>query len=114
VVNSVVIAAAARRREFAEARATGMTRGQVIRAALLESALVTAAGLVLGAVAAGLTFIAVLASTAKITGSATLDMPWTVLGTLTVTAFVVTGVTSVITSWSATRAAPVTLLGARE
>ena len=114
VVNSVVIAAAARRREFAEARATGMTRGQVVRAALLESTAVTAAGLVLGGLAAGLTFIAVLASTAEVTGSATLDLPWTVLGALAVTAFVVTGVTSVITSWSATRPAPVSLLGARE
>ena len=53
VVNSVVIAAAARRREFAEARVTGMTRGQVVRAALLESSAVTAAGLVLGGLAAG-------------------------------------------------------------
>ena len=114
VVNSVVIATAARRREFAEARVSGMTRGQVIRAALLESALVTTAGLVLGVLAAGLTFVAVLAGTAKVTGTATLDPAWTVLGALAVTAFAVTGATSLITSWSATRRAPVSLLGARE
>jgi putative ABC transport system permease protein len=114
VVNSVVIAAAARRREFAEARVTGLTRGQVIRAALLESSLVTAAGLMLGGLAAGLAFIAVLATTMKVTGSATLDMPWRVVAGLAVTAFAVTGVTSLITSWSATRGRPVSLLGARE
>jgi putative ABC transport system permease protein len=114
VVNSVVIAAAARRREFAEARATGMTRGHVIRAALLESAAVTSAGLVLGALAAGLAFIAVLSSTKAVTGTATLDLPWPVAGGLIATAFTVTSVTSVITSWSATRQRPVVLLGARE
>lgn len=114
VVNSVVIAAAARRREFAEARATGMTRGQVIRAASLESAAVTTSGLVLGGLAAGLAFIAVLSSTAAVTGTATLDLPWTIAGALVLTTFTVTGVTSVITSWSATRQRPVALLGARE
>jgi putative ABC transport system permease protein len=114
VVNSVVIGAAARRREFAEARATGMTRGHVIRAALLESAAVTSAGLALGGLAAGLTFIAVLSSTRAVTGTATLDLPWPVAGGLVATAFAVTGVTSVITSWSATRQRPVVLLGARE
>lgn len=114
VVNSVVIAAAARRREFAEARVTGMTRGQVIRAALLESVAVTASGLVLGGLAAGLAFIAVLSSTAAVTGTATLELPWPVAGGLVGTAFVVTGVTSVLTSWSATRQRPVELLGGRE
>ena len=52
VVNSVVIGAAARRREFAEARVTGLTRGQVTRSALLESFGVTVSGLVLGGLAA--------------------------------------------------------------
>jgi putative ABC transport system permease protein len=114
VVNSVVIGAAARRREFAEARVAGLTRGQVIRATLLESALVTTAGLVLGVLAAGMTFLAVMAGTARITGTATLDPAWTVLGALTVTAFAVTGLTSLITSWSGTRPAPVSMLGTRE
>lgn len=114
VVNSVVIGAAARRREFAEARATGLTRGQVVRAALLESVLVTWAGLVLGGLAAAPAFVAVMAGTAEVTGTATLDVPWTVAGALAATVLVVTSATSVITSRAATRQRPVALLGAHE
>ncbi|MBG0564239.1 ABC transporter permease [Actinoplanes sp. NEAU-A11] len=114
VVNSVVIGAAARRREFAEARVTGLSRGQVIRAALAESSAVSVAGILLGLVAAGGAFIAVLNTTAAVTGTATLDPPWTLFAGLTATILLATGVTSVITSWSATRERPVLLLGARE
>ncbi len=114
VVNSVVMGAAARRREFAEARVTGLTRGQVVRAALLESVAVTTAGLALGGLAAALTGIAVLAGTSAVTGVATLRPPWAPALLVAAVAIMVTGVTSVLTSWSATRTAPVTLLGARE
>jgi putative ABC transport system permease protein len=114
VVNSVVIGAAARRREFAAARATGLTRGQVVRAALLESVAVTVSGVVLGALAAGTAFIAVLTVTAAVTGRATLDLPWTIMFAVAGAALVATVVTSVLTSWSATRTSPVALLGARE
>jgi putative ABC transport system permease protein len=114
VINSVVMGAAARRREFAEARVTGLTRGQVVRSALLESSAVTVSGLILGGLAAVGTFIAVLTTTSAVTGSATLDLPWALIGGVCALAFVVTSLTSVITSWSATRRAPVALLGARE
>jgi putative ABC transport system permease protein len=56
----------------------------------------------------------VLSSTAAVTGTATLDVPWVVAGALVATAFAVTSATSVITSWSATRQRPVSLLGAQE
>jgi ABC-type lipoprotein release transport system permease subunit len=114
VVNSVVIGAAARRREFAEARVTGLTRGQVIRSALVESGAVTVIGLLLGALAACATFAAVLSSTAAVTGDATLALPWPLIAGITALAVTVTSVTSVITSWSATRGAPVALLSAQE
>jgi putative ABC transport system permease protein len=114
VVNSVVIGAATRRREFAEARVTGLTRAQVVRAALLESGTVTVAGLVLGGGAAAATYVAVLATTSAVTGVATLDLPWTLIIGVAAAALAVTSVTSVLTSWSATRPSPVALLGARE
>jgi putative ABC transport system permease protein len=114
VVNSVVIGAAARRREFAEARITGLTRGQVIRSALLESSAVTVAGLLLGAVAAAGAILAAVNSTAAVTGRGTLTLPWALIGAVCAVALVVTGATSLITSWSATRRAPITLLAARE
>jgi putative ABC transport system permease protein len=114
VVNSVVIGAAARRREFAEARVTGLTRGQVARSALLESFGVTVAGLALGAVAAAATYVAVLTTTSAVTGSATLDVPWALVAGVAALTLVVTSVTSLVTSWSATHRAPVALLGAHE
>ena len=114
VVNSTVIGAATRRREFAEARVTGLTRGQVVRSALLESVAVTVAGLLLGGVAAGGAMLAAVTTTKAVTGIATLDVPWAIVAALAAVAFLVTGSTSLITSWSATRRSPVTLLGARE
>jgi putative ABC transport system permease protein len=114
VVNSTVIGAAARRREFAEARVIGLTRGQVVRSALLESWSVTVAGLLLGAVAVGATFLAVLNTTSAVTGSATLDPPWLLIAAVAGVAVLVTSATSLITSWSATRRRPMALLGARE
>ncbi|WP_246613655.1 FtsX-like permease family protein [Paractinoplanes bogorensis] len=114
VVNAIVIGAATRRREFAEARVTGLTRGQVVRAALLEAYAVTGAGLLLGALAAASALIAAVATTSAVTGTATLDLPWTLIGVTALVALTVTGLTSLITSWSATRRAPVTLLAARE
>jgi putative ABC transport system permease protein len=114
VVNSVVIGAAARRREFAEARVTGLTRGQVVRSALLESSSVTVAGLLLGGTAAAGALLAAVASTSAVTGRGTLAMPWGLTAAVCGVALLVTGVTSLITSWSATRRPPVTLLGARE
>ena len=114
VVNSVVIGAAARRREFAEARVTGLTRGQVIRSALLESWAVTVAGLLLGGVAAAGALLAAVTSTAAVTGRGTLALPWGLIAAVGAVALLVTGATSLITSWSATRRPPVALLGARE
>ncbi|GID27056.1 FtsX-like permease family protein [Paractinoplanes brasiliensis] len=114
VVNSVVIGAATRRREFAEARVTGLTRGQVIRAAVLESFAVTGAGLVLGGLAAAAAFAAVLSTTAAVTGVATLEVSWSLLLGVAVVAPAVTALTTLITSWTYTRRPPVTLLAARE
>lgn len=114
VVNSAVIGAAARRREFAEARITGLTRGQVIRSALVESTAVTVAALLLGAVAAAGSFVAALAATSAITGHGTVAMPWPLIGAVCAVALIVTAITSLITSWSATRPSPISLLAARE
>jgi putative ABC transport system permease protein len=114
VVNSVVIAGASRRREFAIARASGLTRSQVVRTALLESSLVTAIGVGLGLLAASGTAVAMGIVTASVTGTATVVVPWALLGAVVLGAFVVTGVTSVLTTRAAVRPAPVELLRARE
>ena len=114
VINAVVIGAASRRPEFAAARATGLTRGQVVRMALVESWGVTAVGLMLGVVATAGTLAAVLGTTSAVTGHTTLALPWPLVLSVVAGAFLVTGLTSLLTSWSATRPNPVALLGARE
>ncbi|XVU23165.1 FtsX-like permease family protein [Actinoplanes sp. CA-054009] len=112
VINSIVIGAATRRREFAEARVTGMTRGQVVRSALLEAYAITVSGLILGGVASAATFIAVFSTTKAVTGAGTLDLPWTQIGAVAAIALIVTTTTTLITSLSATRPQPVTQLRA--
>lgn len=108
VINAIVIATGERRREFAIARLTGYSRGQVVASALLESTIVTGAGLLLGLLAA-------MASLIGISGVAgILIIPWGVVWLTVPAAFLVVGATSVWTTLAATRPAPITLVGARE
>lgn len=108
VINAVVIAAGERRREFAVARLTGFSRRQVVGSALLESAVVTVTGLLLG-------WLSALATLIGISGVAgTMVVPWGIFWLTVLGAFVVVGATSVWTSLSATRAAPISLAGTRE
>ncbi|RBM16020.1 ABC transporter permease [Prauserella sp. PE36] len=114
VVNAVVIAAAERRREFAVARVSGLSRGQVVRMALVESWAVTAVGLLLGGVAAAGTLAGIAGATARISGVATVVVPWELLGLTVAGALLVVGGTNVWTTLAATRSRPVALVGAGE
>ncbi|MBN6037437.1 FtsX-like permease family protein [Amycolatopsis sp. 195334CR] len=104
VVNAVVMAGAERGVEFAAARVTGLTRRQVVWMALVEAWMVTAIGLGLGC----LTLAGVLV------GMPVVAVPWRLLGFLAAGAFAAVGVTSVWTTWLATRPSPVSLVAARE
>ncbi len=114
LVNAVVMAGSERRREFAVARLTGLTRGQVTTMAALEAVAVTVIGLLLGGlvVAAALTGIA-LASREAI-GTAVLAVPWTLVLAITAGAFGVVGLPSICTARWATRPRPVRLASVRE
>ncbi|ASR35168.1 hypothetical protein BAY61_09425 [Prauserella marina] len=114
VVNAVVIAAAERKREFAIARLSGLSRAQVVRTALVESLAVTVIGLVLGGVAAAGTWAGIGMATERILGEAVIVVPWALLGIVVAGAFLVVTVTSVLTSLSATRPRPISLAGAGE
>ncbi len=111
-INAVVIAAAARRAEFATARLSGLTRRQVVRMAVLESATVTAIGVGLGGVAAAGAILGMRGALERMTGSGVIDLPWMAIGALVAGAFLVTGLTSLWTARSATRTNPVSLVGA--
>ncbi|WP_412538279.1 FtsX-like permease family protein [Longispora sp. K20-0274] len=114
VVNAVVIGAADRRAEFAAARLTGLTRGQVVRTALLESLAVVGIGLLLGGLAAGGTLYGVTRSVAVITGHWQAAPPWELAGGLVAVAVLLVGTASVASTWSATRMPAVRLAGSRE
>lgn len=114
VINAVVIAAADRRCEFATARMTGLTRGQVVRMALIEAGAVTSIGLLLGFLGATGTLIEIGSAVRQFTGRTEFDIPWAPLGAVTLVAFLVISLTSVWTSLAATRVTPIRLVGTHE
>jgi putative ABC transport system permease protein len=99
LVNTLVLATAERRREFALQRLIGSTKGQIIRMMTVEASLAAIAGIILGTVVAGLTlvpfgialtgsgapvgpvwvYLAVLAGGAALTLLATLVPTWVAL-----------------------------------
>ncbi|WP_308440478.1 FtsX-like permease family protein [Virgisporangium aurantiacum] len=114
MVNAVVIAAADRSAEFATARLTGLTRRQVVRAALWESLAVVVVGLLLGGLAAAGTVTGVSAAVSDIVGVAVVSVPWLLFAALSAGSALVVGVTSVLTTMAATRQPAVSLAGSRE
>ncbi|WP_147341427.1 FtsX-like permease family protein [Actinomadura logoneensis] len=111
IINAMIIAGTERRREFAVARLTGLSRRQVVRAALLEASGVTAIGVGLGLLVAVAALGGFLFGPS---GTEILAFPWTLVGTLVAGAFAISSLTSVLTTRAATRPAPVTLAAARE
>lgn len=114
VVNAVAMAAADRRREFALARMAGLTRGQVVRLALLEAVTVVVIGVALGCVVAAAALAGIAAGTADTLGVTVVAIPWRLLLTIATGSLLVVGAAAAVTAWSATKPAPVSLLGGRE
>lgn len=114
VVNAVVMAGAARKREFAVARVTGLGREQVVRMALAESLAVAVIGLFLGGTVVAGTLLGVGAGTSKAVGHFVVAVPWGLTGVVALGAFVVVGLTAALTAWVATSEQPVGLVTARE
>ncbi|PZR53380.1 ABC transporter permease [Xylanimonas oleitrophica] len=113
VVNAIAIATSGRRYEFAVARASGMTRSQSLRAAVLETLLVGGSAILLGAVATATTVLAVLTSTAHVTGVATLDVPWLLVAAVAGGGLLLTGLAGWLTATGAMRREPAGVLLAR-
>ncbi|MCP4959007.1 MAG: FtsX-like permease family protein [Actinomycetia bacterium] len=114
VVNAVVIAAAGRREEFAIARLSGLSRAQVVRAALWESLTVTTAGVLLGGAVAAGTVLGATAAVSEIVGRPVEATPWSLFALVTATATVLVIATSLATTLAATRMPPVAVAGARQ
>lgn len=103
MVNAVVIAAADRGPEFAAFRLTGMSRGQVVRAALWESLAVVAVGVLLGGLAAAGTLVGLTVAISSMIGLTVVTVPWQLFGALALGSAAVVGATSVLTTLAATR-----------
>jgi putative ABC transport system permease protein len=114
MVNAVVIAASDRRAEFATARVTGLTRGQVFRMALGESVAVVVIGLLLGGLAAAGTVLGVAAGVHDVVGVTIVSVPWALLGALALGTSVVVGAATLLTTVSATRTPPIRLVTSGE
>lgn len=114
VVNAVALAAAARRREFAVARLSGLTHTQVVRTSVLEALGVGVIGILLGAAAAAVCLWAVRRAFALLLGETILVIPWATLGWLAAVGLLAVAATAGVGSWVATRPAPISLAAARE
>ncbi|MBO0870097.1 MAG: FtsX-like permease family protein [Micromonosporaceae bacterium] len=114
MVNAVVIGASDRGSEFAAARLAGLTRAQVVRAAVLESLAVVAIGLLLGGVAATGTVLGMAQAVRKTIGVSVVAVPWSLLGWLVLAATVLVSATSALTTIAATRTPAIQLVDGRE
>ncbi|PJJ73603.1 putative ABC transport system permease protein [Diaminobutyricimonas aerilata] len=114
VVNAAVIGTSARKAEFAAARATGLTRSQVLGTTALEGLIVAGVGVALGTLASAVSVVGVVSSTVSATGGPTVVIAWTVLLPLLGVAVLASTVATVATAHAATRLAPVMLLRGRE
>ncbi|MCP2197155.1 FtsX-like permease family protein [Lentzea flava] len=114
VVNAAVIAGAERRREFAVARVTGLTRRQVIGSAVAEAIAVALIGVVLGCVVAGAGLAGIGGAVRKAIGVTVVDVPWALLAIVVVGSVAVVATTTGITAAVTTRQRPVALVTAGE
>src|SRR5262249_26080256 len=114
MINAVVISASDRRAEFAAARVTGLTRGQVVRTALGEAMAVVVIGLLLGGLAAAGTVGGIAYAIQDMIGISATRPPWALFGVVALGAMVVVGAASVLTTLSATRTPAIRLVAARE
>jgi putative ABC transport system permease protein len=114
VVNAAVIAGSERRREFAVARVTGLTRPQVIRSTVAEAVAVAIIGVVLGCVVAGAGLAGIGRAVREAIGVTVVYVPWTLLTIVAIGSVAVVAITSGITAAVATRERPVAHVTAKE
>ncbi|WP_045878432.1 FtsX-like permease family protein [Pseudofrankia sp. DC12] len=97
MVYTVVAAAADRREEFATARVSGLTRGQVVRTVLWEAAAIVGIGLFLGGLTAGATVLSLVTAVRDMIGLTVLSVPWPLIAAVALGSLAVVGATSGLT-----------------
>jgi putative ABC transport system permease protein len=114
VANTLIMAMAGRRREFALLELAGTVRGQIMKVAAAEAAVAVVVGTVLAAVATVLAAVTQHASLSRLVTAAPTVIPWTqIWGTIAICALVALATASAAT-WSATRLRVIEAVGIRE
>ncbi|MFI9255501.1 FtsX-like permease family protein [Streptomyces sp. NPDC053069] len=114
VANTLIMATAGRRREFALLGLAGTVRSQIVKVAAAEAAVAVVVGTVLAAVATGLAAATQQVSLSKLVAGAPTVIPWAqLLGTIALCALV-TVVTASGATWRATRRRAIEAAGIRE
>ncbi|WP_020672507.1 ABC transporter permease [Amycolatopsis nigrescens] len=103
VINTLASSMTARRREFGLQRLAGSTRGQVLRMAVLEGAILAVGGIALGTVA--VLGILVPVSLKRLGSVLPAGSPWVYVSTVALTVLVTLGAT-LLPAWRATRGRP--------
>ncbi|MFF2194275.1 FtsX-like permease family protein [Streptomyces sp. NPDC058157] len=114
VANTLVMAMARRRREFALLGLAGTVRGQIVKVAAAESAVAVVAGTVLAAVATVLVAVPQHASLNRVVTAAPTVIPWTRIGRTVALCALVTVVTASAATWRAPRRPATEAAGIRE
>lgn len=114
IVNTMVMAAAARRRELAVLRLAGATSRQVVGLVTAEALVVAGIGILLAAAATGLNLLALGAALAQLVGSIAIVVPWVALAATAVGSAVLALLGAVLTIRIVLVAPAVELVGIRE
>jgi putative ABC transport system permease protein len=114
IVNTLVMATAARARELAMLRLGGATRRQVLLTVATEALLVTSVGVVLATMVAGVSLAGLGSALRDLVGQASLTIPWPALGLTTISCAAAAVLAAVGAASFALRTRPVELAGTRE
>ncbi|GAA1700658.1 ABC transporter permease [Streptomyces yatensis] len=114
LANTMVMATSDRVRDLAVLRLAGATTWQVLRLVAAEALTVVTVGTVLGLLVAGLNLAGMWSALALLSVWATVEIPWTAIGTVVGVCTVVTVISAVVPAAFALRRRAVELAGLRE
>lgn len=114
VANTLVMAAAGRRRELAVLKLAGATRRQVLGFVAAESVLVVAIGTLVGAAATAVILGAQWATLNRLAGAVPVTVPWTPIGAVALACLGIALAASVLPAWLGLRARVLEAAGPRE
>ncbi|AUG78193.1 hypothetical protein CFP65_3397 [Kitasatospora sp. MMS16-BH015] len=114
VANTLIMAAAGRRRELAALNLAGATKSQVLRVVGAESLLAVVIGSILAAVAGAAVVATQRLSLVQLVHGVPLTVPWTPIWQVGALCTAVAVAAAVVSAWRVTQRRPIEVLGMRE